>query len=144
MPSFCLVLCLRLSHQNCLKNKTKCPPFFSFLVDFGVIFPPGGTPGRPPLGAQVGSQVEFFMLFRCPWGGFGAPFGSLGLPWGVLGSHLGAKSGAKSVKKSIPGAQCGPEASLGAKREGPRPSECDENTAPADVLARGRSRQFGI
>ena len=89
-----------------------------------MIFPPGGTPGasRPPLGAQVGSKVDFLMLFRCPWGGFGAPFGSFGLPWGDLELHLGAKSGDKSVKKSGPGAQCVPESILGAKREGPGPS----------------------
>ena len=106
------------------KKQDEMLAFFVFLVDFGVIFPPGGTPGAswPPLGAQVGSQVKFLMLFRCPWGGFGAPFGSFGLPWGALGSHLGAKSGAQSVKKSIPGAQCVPEASSGVKREGPRPS----------------------
>ena len=106
------------------KKQDEMLAFFVFLVDFGVIFPPGGTPGAswPPLGAQVGSQVKFLMLFRCPWGGFGTPFGSFGLPWGALGSHLGAKSGAQSVKKSILGAQCVPEASSGVKREGPRPS----------------------
>ena len=42
------------------------------ILDFGVIFLPGGTPGasRAPLGAQVGSQVEFLMVFRCPGDGF--------------------------------------------------------------------------
>jgi len=83
------------------------------------------------------------MVFRCPRGGFGTPFGPFWIPLGALGSHLGAKSGAKSVKKSVPGAQGVPEASLGAKREGPGPSECDENIGPADVLARGHSRQVG-
>ena len=72
-------LCLRLSHQKCVRNTTECSPFFGtvppivsqkmckkqdempafflFLVDVGVIFPPGGTPGgsRPPSGAQVES-----------------------------------------------------------------------------------------
>jgi len=87
-------------------------------------FPPGGTPGAAlaPLGRPGGVPGRFCVVFRCPWGGFGAPFGSFGLPWGVLGSHLGAESGAKSVKKSGPGAQCVPEAILGAKMEGPRPS----------------------
>ena len=57
------------------------------LVDFGAIFPPGGTPGasRAPLGAQVGSQVDFLMVFRRPGGGFGAPLGPFGLPWASLG-----------------------------------------------------------
>ena len=57
------------------------------LVDFGAIFPPGGTPGasRAPLGAQVGSQVDFLMVFRRPGGGFGAPVGPFGLPWATLG-----------------------------------------------------------
>ena len=98
--------------------------FFCFLVDFGVIFRPGGTPGaaRTPLSIQVGSQVDFLMVFRHPRGGFGTPFGRFGLPWGALGSHLGAKSGAKSVKKSSPRAECVPEAILGVKREGPGPS----------------------
>ena len=120
----CSVLCLRLSHHKCVKNKAKCSHFLGFLVDFGVIFRPGGTPGasRAPLSAQVGSQVDFLMVFRRPREGFGTPFGPFGLPWGALGSHLGAKSGAKNMKKSSPGAQCVPEASLGVKREGPGPS----------------------
>ena len=98
--------------------------FFCIFVDFGVIFRPGGTPGasRAPLSTQVGSQVDFLMVFRCPRGGFGTPFGPFWTPLGALGSHLGAKSGAKSVKKSVPGAQGVPEASLGVKREGPGPS----------------------
>ena len=56
-----------------------------FFIDFGVIFCPGGTPGasRAPLGAQVGSQVEFLMVFRRPGGGFGAPLGD------VFGPTLG-------------------------------------------------------
>ena len=60
---------------------------YRFLVDFGVIFPPGGTPGasRAPLGAQVGSQVDFLMVFRRPGGGFAAPLGPFGLPWGAFG-----------------------------------------------------------
>ena len=58
-----------------------------FFIDFGVIFPPGGTPGasRAPLGAQVGSQVDFLMVFGRPGGGFGAPLGPFGLPWASLG-----------------------------------------------------------
>ncbi len=62
------------------------------------------------------------MDFRCPQGGFGSPFGLFWSPLGGLGLHLGAKSGAKSVKKSVPSAQCVPEASFGVKREGPGPS----------------------
>ena len=60
-------------------------------MDFGVIFPPGGTPGasRAPLGAQVGSQVEFLMVCSRPGGGFGAPLGPFGLPWTSLGATLG-------------------------------------------------------
>ena len=61
------------------------------------------------------------MDFRRPGGGFGSPFGPFWAPLGALGSHLDAKSGAKNVKKSVPGAQCVPEAILGLKREGPRP-----------------------
>ena len=95
-----------------------------FLRHFWWIFPPGGTPGASlaPLGARVESQIDFLMLFRRPWGGFGTPFGLFGLPWGALGSHLDAQSGAKRVKKSTPGAHCVPEAILGGKREGPGPS----------------------
>ena len=59
------------------------------------------------------------MNFRCPREGFGTPFDSLWAPLGALGSHVGANSGAKSMKKTVPGAQCVPEASLGVKREGP-------------------------
>jgi hypothetical protein len=61
------------------------------LVDFGVIFPPGGTPGasRAPLDSKVGSQVDFLMIFRRPGGGFGTPFGLFGLPWACLGATLG-------------------------------------------------------
>ena len=57
------------------------------LVDFGAIFPPGGTPGasRAPLGAQVGSQVDFLMVFRrAPLGPFGLLWASLGRPWASL------------------------------------------------------------
>jgi len=95
-----------------------------FWSHFWWILPPGGTPraSLAPLGAHVGSQIDFLMFFRRLWGGFGTPFGPFGLPWGALGSHLGAKSGAKSVKKSTPGAHCVPEAILGGKREGPGPS----------------------
>ena len=62
------------------------------LVDFGAIFPPGGTPGasRAPLGAQVASQVDFFVVFSRPGGAFGAPFGPFGLPLGSFGAPLGA------------------------------------------------------
>ena len=58
-----------------------------FFIDFGAIFPPGGTPGasRAPLGAQVVSQVDFLMVFSRPGGGFGAPFGPFGLLWGTFG-----------------------------------------------------------
>jgi hypothetical protein len=52
-----------------------------------VAFSTGGTPGasRAPLGAQVGSQVDFLMVFRRPGGGFGVPLGPFGLPWATLG-----------------------------------------------------------
>ena len=52
----------------------------SFLNDFGSISLLGGTPGasRAPLGAQVGSQVDFFTIFRRPGEVFGAPLGSPG------------------------------------------------------------------
>ena len=46
---------------------------FSFLSDFGVNFLMGrGTPGvsRAALDDQVGSQVDFLMVFRCPEGVF--------------------------------------------------------------------------
>jgi hypothetical protein len=62
------------------------------------------------------------MDFMCPRGGFGSPFKPFWSPLSGLGLHLGAKSGAKSVKKSVPGTQCVPEASFGVKREGPGPS----------------------
>ena len=116
---------------NVLNNKTKCLHFLnfryhnsSFLIDFGVIFPPGGTPGasRAPLGAQVVSQVDFLMVFSRPGGGFGAPFGLFGFPWDDLGPHFGAQSGHKRGKKSVSSAHRVPEAILGAKRKGPGPS----------------------
>jgi len=107
-----------------------------FLSHFWLIFPPGGTPrgSLAPLGAQVGSQIDFLMLFRHPWGGFGTPFGLFVFPWGVLGLHLGAQSGHKSAKKTGPGAQCAPQAILDAKREGPGPVQCGENTVNTMVL----------
>ncbi len=115
---------VKKTRRNAALFQKKCTESCCCFIDFGAIFPPGGTPGasRAPLGAQVGSQVDFFMVFRRPRGGFGTPFGPFGLPWGALGSHLGAESGAKRVKKSIPGARCVPEASLGVKSEGPGPA----------------------
>ena len=103
------------------KNGTESCCFF---IDFGAIFPPGGTPGasRAPLGAQVGSQVDLLMVFSRPGGGFGAPFGPFGLPWGDLGPHFGAQSGHKRGEKRVSSAHRVPEAILGAKREGPGPS----------------------
>ena len=72
-----------------------------FLSHFGVIFPPGGTPGasRAPLGAQVGSQVDFLMVFSRPGGGFGAPFGPFGLPLGSFGTTLGSRGRQKWNQK---------------------------------------------
>jgi len=72
-----------------------------FLVDFGVIFPPGGTPGasQAPLGAQVASQVDFLVVFSGPGGGFGAPFGPFGLPLGSFGAPLGALGRQKCRQK---------------------------------------------
>ena len=56
------------------------------------------APLEPP-GPQVGSQVEFLVIFGCPWGGLGAPFGSLRLPWAGLGSTLGVTLALKVDKK---------------------------------------------
>jgi hypothetical protein len=45
---------------------------FSFLKDFGVDFLTGGYLGasRAAMHDQVGSQVDFLMVFSCPGGGF--------------------------------------------------------------------------
>ena len=56
------------------------------------------APLEPP-GPQVGSQVDFLMIFGCPWGGLGAPFGSLRLPWAGLGSTLGVTLALKVGRK---------------------------------------------
>ena len=77
------------------------------------------------MGAQVGSQVDFWMVFRRPSGGFGVPFASFGLPWGSLGAPLGTFGDPKwtqKCEKEHSGAHCVPESLLGAKREGPGPS----------------------
>ena len=98
----------------------------------------------------MGLRISFFVIFRSPGEGFGAPFGPFGLPWGDLGfhfadlgPHFAAQSGHKRRKKNVSSAHRVPEAILGAKREGPGPSKCDENIAPAGVLAKGHSRHFG-
>ena len=64
---------------------------FSFSNDFGVNFLTGGTPGasRAALDDQVGSQVDFLMVFRCPGGGFWRPCGPFGRHWARLGATLG-------------------------------------------------------
>ena len=110
--------------QKCLKNKTECLLFLLFFRRFGRHFPSRGYPWSfpGPFEYQGGVPGRFLMDFTCPRGGFGSPFGRFWCPLGGLGSHLGAKTRAKSVKKSVPGAQCVPEASFGAKREGPGPS----------------------
>ena len=58
---------------------------------FGSISLLGGTPGasRAALDDQVGSQVDFFMVFRCPGGVFWRPCGPFGHPWARLGASLG-------------------------------------------------------
>ena len=90
-----------------------------FFIDFGVIFPPGGTPGAARAAFFPGwGPRSIFYRFQASQGGFGTPLGSFGAP---LGPTWALKV-SQSVKKSVPGAQCVPEASLGVKREGPGPS----------------------
>ena len=47
--------------KNVKKTMRNVVIFYSFFVDVGVIFRPGGTPGasRAPLNTKVGSQVDF-------------------------------------------------------------------------------------
>ena len=70
MLGFLLVLCLRCYHQKCLKNKTKCSPFF--------------TP-------RGGAEVTFFCRFWCHFRSRGYPWSlpdSLGYPGGVPGGFF--------------------------------------------------------
>ena len=124
MLDFFGVLCLRASHTKCLKNKTECLPFLLFFRRFERHFPSRGYPWSfpGPFEYQGGVPGRFLMDFTCPRGGFGSPFGLFWSPLGGLGSHVAAKKIFKSVKKSVPDAQCVPEASFGVKREGPGPS----------------------
>ena len=55
--------------------------FSSILKSFSLL----EAPLEAPL-PQVGTQVDFLMIFGCPRGGLGASFGSLRLPWAGLGS----------------------------------------------------------
>ena len=70
----------------------------SFFVPFRSFSRLGGTPGasRGTLGTPSGLKVDFFMIFGCPRGGFGAPFGPLGPP---VGPHLRPKGRKKSEKE---------------------------------------------
>jgi len=83
---------VKKTRRNAALFQKKCTESCCFFIDFGAIFPPGGTPGasRAPLGAQVVSQVDFLMFFSPPGGGFGAPFGPFGLPLGSFGAPLGS------------------------------------------------------
>ena len=51
----------------------------------------GGTPGasRAALDDQVGSQVDFLMVFKCPGGVSWRPCDPFGHPWARLGATLG-------------------------------------------------------
>ena len=67
----------------------------------------GGTPGasRAALDDQVGSQVDFLMVFRCPGDALWGPGGAFGRPGSCLGAtlgrHVGAKSSEERVKKKL-------------------------------------------
>jgi hypothetical protein len=93
--------------------------FWSIWLSFAVSGVPLELPGLFEYQSEV--PRRFLMDFTRPRRGFGTPFVRFWSPLGGHGSHLGAKTRAKTVKKSVPGAQCVPEASFGAKREGPRP-----------------------
>ena len=62
-----------------------------FLMILGSISLLGGTPraSRAALDDQVGSQVDFLMVFKCPGGVFWRPVIS-GQPWAWLWAILGA------------------------------------------------------
>ena len=64
-----------------------------------------GTPraSRAPLGDQVVSQSDFFMVCRCPGNALWAPSGALGRPWAFLGTTLGVTWHQKLRKKSEEG-----------------------------------------
>ena len=59
----------------------------SFVMILGSISLLGDTPGasRAAWGDQVGSQVDFLMVSKCP----GVSFGNLVIPLGTLGLALG-------------------------------------------------------
>ena len=63
----------------------------SFLMILGSISLLGGTPeaSRAALDDQVGSQVDFLMVFKCPGGVFWRPGDPFGYPWAHLGVTLG-------------------------------------------------------
>ena len=64
---------------------------FSFSMILGSISLLVGTPGasRAALDDQVGSQVDFLMVFRCPGGVFWRPCGPFGHPGARLVATLG-------------------------------------------------------
>ena len=61
------------------------------LTDFGINFLTRVYPGasRSALDDQVGSQVDFFMVFSCFGGVFWRPCGPFGHPRARLGATLG-------------------------------------------------------
>ena len=99
---------------------------FRSLYDFGVNFLTGGTPEafQAALEDQVGSQVDFFIGFRCPGGVFWRPcWVPLGQPWGKLGHHLGARSWQRKLEKQTSGVHCRPEFILRVQNDAPGHAE---------------------
>ena len=107
--------CASAFHTKKNKNKTECSPFFrprggveqTFCSRFWCLFPSRGTPGasRIPFNPQVGSQVDFLLVFWRPGRGPGTPFGPFGLPRASLGATLAVtlapKVGIRSEKERI-------------------------------------------
>jgi hypothetical protein len=58
-----------------------------FSIDFGVISPPGGTPGASR--ARGGAPSRFLYDFKRPGGGLWEPFRALRAPLACLGATLG-------------------------------------------------------
>jgi hypothetical protein len=72
--------------KNVKKTLRSADIFYSFFVDLGVIFNPGGTPGasRATLNTKVRSHVVFWWVWDVPGEALGVLFGLFNIPWAAL------------------------------------------------------------
>ena len=91
----------------------------------GSISFPGAS--QAALDDQVGSQVDFLMVFECPGGVFWRRCGAFGRTWAHLGTTLGVtlapEVGKKRLKRNTSGVQCIPETILRVKMDTPGHAE---------------------